>query len=116
MIWRCSQKPVGPALSADHLPGLGLLFGGPIQEPFGGHFLGWLRLGSIHHVHHHEVTGVHIQGQLDLLVDRLDCLGLTGDCRSANLLYKIPLLSSNNTHGPTNVRVACPPTLMPFIS
>jgi len=64
---------------------LGLLFGRPIQEPFGGHLLGWLWFGSIHHPHHYEVTRVYIQRELDLLIHRVSGLGWTGDGRSAGL-------------------------------
>ncbi len=61
-----------------------------------------------------EVPGMHIQGQLDLLVD---CLDYVGDWRrTLRRLERSKLLFPlQNTDGPPNYRVASQPAPMPSI-
>ena len=57
-----------------------------------------------------------IQRELDLLVDGLDRFGLTGDGRFACLSDRTFFFLFHHANGPANVRVVCPPALMPSTS
>jgi len=106
-------------VATDDLLGQSFLFPGPLQKVSRLETLRRLRLGPVHHAHHHDAGGMDVQRQLDLPVlgwrRNFHRGGLACDLRSAGLSGRTRFVTKHSAGGRSSL-VARPPAFMPSIS